>query len=105
MCKTVTNAEVRPNCPRNAPIGGQIAIMIRVARIRIHEQRILMSGRPALIRQRDCKQIIAAAKKAGVPRVEMKIGQLAVILHLNAPEEKSDASNANEWLADDSDSA
>ena len=49
-----------------------------------------MSGRPALIRQRDAKQIIAAAKKAGVPKVEVKIGEVAVILHLNAPEEKSE---------------
>jgi hypothetical protein len=45
-----------------------------------------MSGRRAVIRQRDAKQIIAAAKKAGVPKVEVKIGEVAVILHLNESE-------------------
>jgi hypothetical protein len=50
-----------------------------------------MSGRPALIRQRDCKQIIAAAKKAGAPSVEVKLpGGTAVIIHLNAAEEKAE---------------
>ncbi len=48
-----------------------------------------MSGRPALIRQREAKQIIAAAKKAGAPKVEIKIGEVAVIIHLNTPEEKT----------------
>lgn len=59
------------------------------------QQRIFMSGRPALIRQRDAKQIIAAAKKAGVPKVEVKIGEVAVILHLNAPEEKDIPDDSN----------
>jgi hypothetical protein len=49
-----------------------------------------MSGKPALIRQRDAKQIIAAAKKAGCAKVEVKIGSTAVIIHLGAPEEKSE---------------
>jgi hypothetical protein len=50
-----------------------------------------MSGRPALIRQREAKQIIAAAKKAGAPKVEVKLpGGTAVIIHLNATEEKSE---------------
>jgi hypothetical protein len=41
-----------------------------------------MSGRPALIRQRDSKQIISAAKKAGARRVEFRIGDVPVIVHL-----------------------
>jgi hypothetical protein len=50
-----------------------------------------MSGRPALIRQRDAKQIIAAAKKAGAPKVEVKLpGGTAVVIHLGAAEEKSE---------------
>jgi hypothetical protein len=48
-----------------------------------------MSGRPALIRQRDAKQIIAAAKKAGAPRVELTLpGGTAVVIHLNEEKEK-----------------
>jgi hypothetical protein len=46
-------------------------------------ERQSMSGRPALIRQRETKQIIAAAKKVGAPKVEVKIGEVAVIIHLN----------------------
>jgi hypothetical protein len=65
-----------------------------------------MSNKPALIRQRDCKQIIAATKKAGAPSVEVKLpGGTAVIIHLNAPDEKADDDNGNEWLSDDSHSA
>ena len=45
-----------------------------------------MSGRPALIRQRDAKQIIQAAKKAGVPKVELTVGGVGVVFHLTAPE-------------------
>jgi len=41
-----------------------------------------MSGRPALIRQREAKQIIAAAKKAGAKEVEVRIGEVSVIIHL-----------------------
>ena len=46
-----------------------------------------MSGRPALIRQRDSKQIINAAKKAGAKRVEFRIGTVPVIVHLNEPDD------------------
>jgi len=45
-----------------------------------------MSGRPALTRQRDAKQIIQAAKKAGVPKVELTVGGVGVVFHLTAPE-------------------
>jgi hypothetical protein len=45
-----------------------------------------MSGRAAVIRQRDAKQILAAAKKAGVPKVELTVGGIGVVFHLSAPE-------------------
>jgi len=46
-----------------------------------------MSGRPALIRQRECKQIINAAKKAGAKGVEFRIGDVPVIVHLTEPDD------------------
>jgi len=46
------------------------------------ETNKVMSGRPAVIRQRDSKQIINAAKKAGAKRVEFRIGAIPVIVHL-----------------------
>jgi hypothetical protein len=46
-----------------------------------------MSGRPAVIRQRDSKQIINAAKKAGAKRVEFRIGDVPVIVHLTEPDQ------------------
>jgi hypothetical protein len=46
-----------------------------------------MSGRPALIRQRDSKQIINAAKNAGAKRVEFRIGNVPVIVHLTESDE------------------
>ena len=50
-----------------------------------------MSGRPALIRQRDCKQIIQAAKKAGAPKVELKLPNgTAAVIHLDRQEQKDD---------------
>ena len=42
-----------------------------------------MSGRPALIRSRDVKQVILAAKKVGATRVEVPIGGTSVIVHLD----------------------
>jgi len=42
-----------------------------------------MSGRPAIIRQRECKQIINAAKKAGAKEVEFRIGPVPIIVHLS----------------------
>jgi hypothetical protein len=42
-----------------------------------------MSGRPALIRQREVKQIIGAAKKAGAKNVEVKIGEVSLTIHLD----------------------
>jgi hypothetical protein len=39
-----------------------------------------MSGRPALIRQRDLKQTIFAAQKAGAKQVRVKLGDGAEII-------------------------
>ena len=64
-----------------------------------------MSGRPALIRQRDCKQIINAAKKAGAKGVEFRIGPVPVIVHLDASLPDAADNNTNEWLTDDADKA
>ena len=52
------------------------------------ETNKVMSGRPAVIRQRDSKQIINAAKKAGAKRVEFRIGTVPVIVHLVESDEK-----------------
>ena len=41
-----------------------------------------MSGRPALIRQRAAKQIIAAAKKMGAKQVEFRVRDVPVVVHL-----------------------
>jgi hypothetical protein len=71
---------------------------------RVKETNKVMSGRPALIRQRDCKQIINAAKKAGAKQVEFRVGAVPVIVHLDESAEKP-AANTNEWLTDDSHSA
>ena len=50
-----------------------------------------MSGRPALVRQRDVKQVIMAAKKAGALKVEVPIGNTCAIVHLHATDDKPDA--------------
>lgn len=42
-----------------------------------------MSGRPALIRRREAKQIIQAAKKAGAKDVTVKIGEVSWTVHLD----------------------
>jgi hypothetical protein len=55
-----------------------------------------MSGRPALIRQREAKQIIQAAKKAGAKDVTVKIGEVSLTVHL--ADDKSDTPpDENEW--------
>ena len=41
-----------------------------------------MSGRPALIRQREVKQIIGAAKKAGAKDVTVRIGEVSLTINL-----------------------
>jgi|AmaraimetFIIA100_FD_contig_51_6460584_length_410_multi_3_in_0_out_0_2 hypothetical protein len=47
-----------------------------------------MSGRPALVRQRDVKQVIIAAKKAGAAKVEVRMGGACAIVHLCEPDQK-----------------
>jgi len=55
-----------------------------------------MSGRPAVIRQRDLKQAIMAAQKAGAPRVELRLGGgVSVVIPLHAPDNES-ADNADD---------
>ena len=47
-----------------------------------------MSGRPALIRQRDLKQAIMAAQKAGAKEVQLRLGgQVSVVIPLRANED------------------
>lgn len=41
-----------------------------------------MSGRPMAIRQREARQIIAAAKQAGAKDVTVKIGEVSSTVHL-----------------------
>jgi hypothetical protein len=43
-----------------------------------------MGGRPALVRQRDLKQIINAARKAGASGVEIQMGAVPIIIRLDA---------------------
>jgi hypothetical protein len=66
-----------------------------------------MSGRPALIRQREAKQIIEAAKKAGANEVEVRIGEVSVIVHLSSgrksvePEGAEKITDLDTWMAED----
>jgi hypothetical protein len=41
-----------------------------------------MSGKPAKIRQRDAKQILEAAKKAGAKNAQFRMGDVSVIINL-----------------------
>jgi sialic acid synthase SpsE len=50
-----------------------------------------MSGRPALIRQREAKQIINAAKQAGAKQVEFQIEGVPVIVRLDDAKPKERA--------------
>jgi hypothetical protein len=54
-----------------------------------------MSGRPALVRQRDVKQVIMAAKKAGALKVEVPIGNTCAIVHLRPTDDKPDEPEGN----------
>jgi hypothetical protein len=42
-----------------------------------------MNRKPALIRQCEARRIIAAAKKVGAKNVEVKLGEISVIVHLD----------------------
>jgi hypothetical protein len=46
-----------------------------------------MSGRPAIFRQRDVKQLINAAKSCGVKQLDIRIGQATATVYLNDPAE------------------
>ena len=63
-----------------------------------------MSGRPALVRERDVKAVIRAARKAGAPEIQLHLGgSVSVVIPLRATddEQKSVAPNTNEWLEGD----
>ena len=48
-----------------------------------------MAGRPAVIRQRDLKQAIIAAQKAGAKEVQVRIGgDAVVVIPLCTPDDK-----------------
>ena len=59
-----------------------------------------MSGRPALIRSRDVKAVIRAARMEGVKEVTVKVGAGSVVIPL-VPDDKPVAQDANEWLEGD----
>lgn len=46
-----------------------------------------MSGRPAIFRQRDAKQLINAAKSAGLKQIVFRIGQATATVYLTDPPE------------------
>jgi hypothetical protein len=69
--------------------------MIRNSDLRIPiANRGTMSGRPAIVRQRDVKQIIGAAKRAGAKDVTVKIGEVS--LTINLADEKPIAAETDE---------
>ena len=44
-----------------------------------------MSGRPALVRERDVKAVIRAARKAGAPEIQLHLGgSVSVVIPLRA---------------------
>jgi len=59
-----------------------------------------MSGKPALIREREAKKVIQVAKQAGAKEVEFRYGEVTAIVRLGKSE-KPAASQSNEWLAGD----
>jgi hypothetical protein len=57
-----------------------------------------MSGRPALIRSRDVKAVIKAARMEGAKEVTVKVGAGSVVIPLvpadKAPQEADDSNNS-----------
>jgi hypothetical protein len=53
-----------------------------------------MSGRPALIRSRDVKAVIQAARKAGVKEITVNVGAGSVVIPLR-PDDKPDEPQGN----------
>ena len=59
-----------------------------------------MSGRPANIRQRDLKQTLMAALKAGARQVQVNLpGGTSIVIPLVPDDDKP--AEANEWLESD----
>ena len=63
------------------------------------ERKRLMSGRPALIRSRDVKAVIRAARMEGVKEVTVKVGAGSVVIPLRAtddepPTDPADSNNS-----------
>lgn len=56
-----------------------------------------MSGRPASVRARDCKQVIIGAKRAGAKRVEFKIGAVTINVPLNETSAEADPESNNSF--------
>jgi hypothetical protein len=54
-----------------------------------------MSGRPAVIRQRDLKQTLNAARKAGASQVKVKFGEVEVTIPLIDGDEVPTAPDSN----------
>jgi hypothetical protein len=48
-----------------------------------------MSGRPALIRSRDVKAVIRAARKEGAKEVTVKVGAGSVVIPLRGTDDES----------------
>ena len=47
-----------------------------------------MSSRPALVRTRDVKAVIKAARKEGVKQIVVTVGRASVVIPLHAPDDK-----------------
>jgi hypothetical protein len=61
-----------------------------------------MSNRPAQIRQRDLKQTLLAAQKAGAKEVRVELGEdgATIVIPLVPSDDKA-VVDSNEWLAGD----
>jgi len=60
-----------------------------------------MSGRPAKLRQRDLKQALIAAQRAGAKELRVHLGDDVSMVIPLAPDDKPVAQDANEWAVDD----
>jgi len=56
-----------------------------------------VSGRPALVRSRDVKAVIQAARKSGLKQVIVNVDRASIVIPLVPDEEKPVAADANEW--------
>ena len=61
----------------------------------------MMSGRPAKLRQRDLKQALIAAQRAGAKELRVHLGDDVSMVIPLAPDDKPVAQDANEWAVDD----